>query len=158
MKISFKVNAPPYSVNKAYYKNRQLTRECRQWRENFLLQLQDPEIQKSMAKIKDKFDAKKHSLSVCYHFFYPKSTLLTKSGVISKRSMDLTNIEKLVQDNIFEERYNGRVIHDTTISNLNIDDKFITALYSTKNIGDSHYILIEVEILSLLQVNPYYKH
>lgn len=63
--------------------------------------------------------------------------------------MDLTNIEKLVQDNIFEERYNGRIIHDTTIANLNIDDKYITSLHSSKNLGDSYLIQIEIEILPI---------
>ena len=149
MKISFTVTCPPYSINKAYYRNRQLTKECRQWRENFLLQLQNPKIQKLMAKIRKQFDSQKHSLSVCYHFYYPKSILLTKSGTISKRSMDLTNIEKLVQDNIFEERYNGRVIHDTTITNLNIDDKYITKLHSSKNLGKSYQVLVEIEILPI---------
>ena len=102
-----------------------------------------------MAKIRDKFDSKKHSLSASYHFYYPKSILLTKSGEISRRSMDLTNVEKLVQDNIFEERYNGRIIHDTTITNLNIDDKYITSLHSSKNLGDSYLIEIEIEILPI---------
>ena len=149
MKISFKVISPPYSINRAYYRNRQLTRECRLWREKFLLRLQDPKIQKQMVKIREKFEPKKHSLSVSYHFYYPKSILLTKAGTISKRSMDLTNIEKLVQDNIFDERYNGRIIHDTTIANLNIDDKFITSLHSSKNLGDSYLIQIEIEILPI---------
>ena len=102
-----------------------------------------------MAKITEKFDSKKHSLAVSYHFYYPKSILLTKAGGISKRSMDLTNIEKLVQDNIFEERYNGRLINDIIISNINIDDKFITSLHSSKNLGDSYLIQVEIEILPI---------
>ena len=63
--------------------------------------------------------------------------------------MDLTNIEKLVQDNIFEERYNGRIIHDTTITNLNIDDKYVTDLRSRKRVGKDFRIRVTLNIKDL---------
>ena len=65
--------------------------------------------------------------------------------------MDLTNIEKLVQDNLFEHRYNGREIDGVVIENFDIDDKFIVSLQSRK-LGHNlphHEILITVQLCSL---------
>ena len=65
--------------------------------------------------------------------------------------MDLTNIEKLVQDNLFEHRYNGREIEGVIIENFDIDDKFIVSLRSQKLAHSQpyHEILITVELLPL---------
>jgi len=65
--------------------------------------------------------------------------------------MDLTNIEKLVQDNLFEHRYNGREIQGVVIENFDIDDKFIVSLRSRKlaHVQPHHEIHITVELLSL---------
>jgi hypothetical protein len=65
--------------------------------------------------------------------------------------MDLTNIEKLVQDNLFESRYNGREIDGVIIENFDIDDKFIVSLHSRKlaHNREYHEVLITVELLPL---------
>jgi hypothetical protein len=65
--------------------------------------------------------------------------------------MDLTNIEKLVQDNLFESRYNGREIDGVVIENFDIDDKFIVSLHSRKLAHNQEYheVLITVELLPL---------
>ena len=151
MIVSFSIKAKPFSVNKAYYKNRQLTQEARQWREDFLLQLQTSEVLQKIQSLKKEFHSKKHALSVSYDFFYPYELLLTKKGEVSRRSMDLTNIEKLVQDNLFESRYNGREIDGVIIENFDIDDKFIVCLHSRKlgHAQPHHEILITVQLVSL---------
>ena len=89
--------------------------------------------------IKTEFQPTKHALKVSYDFFYPYKLLYTKKGEISKRSFDLTNIEKLLQDNLFEHRYNGREIDGLIIENFDIDDKFIIDLHSSKNVHDKDY-------------------
>ena len=65
--------------------------------------------------------------------------------------MDLTNIEKLVQDNLFEHRYNGREVEGIILENFDIDDKFIVSLRSRKlaHAQSHHEIHITVELLSL---------
>ena len=65
--------------------------------------------------------------------------------------MDLTNVEKLVQDNLFESRYNGREIDGVIIENFDIDDKFIVSLRSRKlaHAQQYHEIQITVELLPL---------
>ena len=151
MIVSFSIKAKPFSVNKAYYKNRQLTQEARLWREDFLLQLQQSEVIQQIQLLKKEWCSTQHALSVSYDFFYPRKLLVTKKGEVSKRSMDLTNIEKLVQDNLFEHRYNGREIDGVVIENFDIDDKFIVSLRSRK-LGHNlpyHEILITVELLPL---------
>ena len=148
MLVSFVIKSKPFSVNKAYYKNRQLTQEARTWREDFLLQLQKPEVLQQIQSLKQAWHSTKHALHVSYDFFYPYNLLLTKKGEVSKRSMDLTNIEKLVQDNLFEHRYNGREIDGVVIENFDIDDKFIVSLQSRK-LGHNlphHEILITVQL------------
>ena len=151
MKVHFTIKSKPFSVNKAYYKNRQLTAEARTWRQDFLLQLQQTSVLQQIRELKQQFLPERNVLAVSYDYYYPREILYTKSGAISKRSMDLTNIEKLVQDNLFESRYNGREIDGIIIENFDIDDKFIVSLHSRKLAHDLQYheIRITVELLPL---------
>jgi hypothetical protein len=151
LSVSFTIKAPPFSINKAYYRNRQLTQEARKWREQMLVQLQTPLLLTLMQALKTEFLPSKHALSVTYDFYFPKRLLFTKKGEISKRSFDLTNIEKLLQDNLFESRYNGREIDGVVIENFDIDDKFIVDLHSRKlpHEKDHHEIRVTVALLPL---------
>tara|TARA_Y100000034_G_scaffold131829_1_gene193435 strand:+ start:311 stop:790 length:480 start_codon:yes stop_codon:yes gene_type:complete len=146
MLIQFTIHLPPFSINKAYYRNRQLTNEARKWRANFLEQLQDPHIQSDLTKMHKLFDPKLHAFLVSYRFCYPSKKLLTKEGHISARSCDLTNIEKLVQDNVFDHRFNGREIEELIIQNLDIDDKFIIQCHSYKMLSPTRNYLIQIGI------------
>jgi len=151
LSVSFTVKAPPFSINKAYYRNRQLTKECREWRSSMLVQLQQPLVLSLIQALKTEFQAQQHALSVSYDFYFPQKLLYTKKGEISKRSFDLTNIEKLLQDNLFEHRYNGREIDGIIIENFDIDDKFIVDLHSRKlsHQEDYHEIRVTVTLISL---------
>lgn len=152
MIIQFTINSKPFSVNKAYYRNRQLTKDARKWRSTFLLQLQEANIQKSFDEFRNTFDPKIHGIKASYRFCMPKSILFTKQNLISARSCDLTNIEKLVQDNIFDKRFNGREINDILIKNLDIDDKYITELNSRKivsSVKNQFYIQVRLELVFL---------
>ena len=151
MRVHFTIHQKPFSVNRAYYRNRQLTKEARKWRADFLVQLQDPHIQADLAKMHKLFDPSKHAFVVSYRFCYPSNKLLTKQGHISKLSCDLTNLEKLVQDNIFDHRFNGREIRELIIQNLDIDDKFIVQCRSYKLVSPTKKYLLQVslEVVSL---------
>jgi len=152
MHIQFTIKCPPFSINKAYYRNRQLTQDARKWRKEFLLQLQDKNIQKDLAAFHAEFDPKLHGIKASYRFCFPSDKLLTKKGTVSARSCDLTNIEKLVQDNIFDNRFNGRKIDNIIISNLDIDDKFIIQCHSCKILSpvEGNYLIqIGIELLPL---------
>ena len=159
MLIQFTIKLKPFSTNKAYYRNRQLTQEARLWREEFLIQLQDKNIQSDLSAIRDAFDPTLNAIAVSYRFLYPSDKLLTKKGTISSRSHDLTNIEKLVQDNIFDHRFNGREIGELIIQNLDIDDKFIVRCHSEKMRSQTHTYLIQIgiEIVSLQEsIDPFH--
>ena len=142
--IEFSLLSPPFSVNKAYYKNRQLTTEAREWRANILKQLSAPLLRARLAKFRAQFDPLHHSLVVSYTFFLPSGILYNAKGEISSRSMDLTNIEKLLQDAICDNRYNDRIIDNIKISNLDLNDKYITRLQSCKAVSPDNSYMIAI--------------
>ena len=103
------------------------------------------------ASPKNRIPAKQTRTICVLRFYFPQHLLFTKKGEISKRSFDLTNIEKLLQDNLFESRYNGREIDGVVIENFDIDDKFIVDLHSRKlpHEKDYHEIRITVALIPL---------
>jgi len=133
IEISFSLPVKPISINNAYYRNRQYTQKTRLYREQFLLLLQSQEVQSKFNLIKEAFNPLEHGLEVEYTFFHPYDILYKKSdGSVSSRSFDLTNIEKLPQDFLFNSKYLSREVGDTEISNLGIDDKYILSMHSSK--------------------------
>lgn len=144
MRISFKLKSPPFSINKAYYKrSKTRTAQCREWGDNILNQLQNPLIQtmfKSMQAVMPKYPL----IGVMLEFQSPVDVLYTKQGGVSRRSMDLTNIEKLLIDLIFDSRF-----HDRGTPNLNIDDKYIVDLHSSKRESpdEDFHILIDIYLI-----------
>ena len=153
MKHTFTIHIKPFSVNNAYFKNRQLNTQARAWRADFLLQLQDLTLQEFFVDFQRTWLPSKHCIDVTYDFKIPKSHLFTAKGEISARSFDLTNIEKLAQDNIFDKRFNGRMLRNATtklmepIANLCIDDKFVTSLHSIKSLSSDSEWSIEITIV-----------
>ena len=148
MEINFTLNSPPFSVNNAYYRNRKRTIQCRKWGDSILRQLQAPDIKESLQRL---HGANPSTLSVSLEFSYPRSKLYTKSSKytqISKFSMDLSNIEKLLIDLIFDKRYNERELDGKPLSNLNLDDKIITKLISSKVVNPEDKMQIFVTISS----------
>lgn len=141
MEINFTIEARGFSVNKAYYKNRQRTQACRAWGDSILEQL---------FKMKDEFnefnkyvmeDINNQNLTVSLTFCMPKEDMFTKKGKVSRRGQDLTNIEKLFIDLLFDKRYNER-----GWVNLNLDDTLITRLISEKKVSKSNSYEIRVKI------------
>lgn len=143
MKCSFTIKSPPFSINGAYYSNRGKTEACRYWQDGVIFELRKENVQKELQKILDAYDEKRHCFRVAYHFLLPKSKLLTAKNQISKRSADLTNIEKLLQDTIFEPRYSDRV------RNLGINDGLVVDQRSSKTCSPdaNSWIRIELELL-----------
>ena len=143
--IKFTLNSPPFSINKAYYKRSHTrTQDCRDWGDNILLQLQEPTIQSHISQL-SKESVKALQLKLSY--YYPSNILFTKKGDISRRSMDLSNIEKLLIDLLFDPRFCGREINSIPINNFNLDDKLITTLTSSKCVSwdAHHHIVVELQ-------------
>lgn len=152
MRISFKLCSPPFSINSAYYKrSKTRTKECREWGDNILIQLQNQGIQamfKTMQDVMPEFPL----IAVNLTFQSPKATLYTKAGGISIRAMDLSNVEKLLIDLIFDKRFHGRKVKNQTVYNLNVDDKYIVDLHSSKRESkdEDFHILIDIQLVENL--------
>lgn len=132
--IKISLIAPPFSINKAYYKNRQRTKECREWGDNILKQLKS--FENDILGFTENFNELKDSIHISLCFYIPENIFYTKSGKISRRSNDLTNIEKLLVDLIFDSRF-----YDRGFINLNIDDCLISKLSSEKKPTKKDYYI-----------------
>jgi hypothetical protein len=156
--ISFKIDAPPFSVNSAYYlksynkgaPTKIRTQKCRDWGDSILLQM--VKIKDKLLKFKEEFDEKEDAISIELVFYIPKDKFYTKKGDISLRSNDLTNVEKLLVDIIFDSRFNNRYVSDTKVLNLDINDKLIVDLSSKKRPTAGDYY---IDILILKRTNKF---
>ncbi len=149
--IAFSLAAKPFSVNNAYYRNRNRNKACRAWGDDILRQLMDPGIQSKLDQFRDAFNALEHAISVKYVYHYPRKIIFNREGEVSQRSMDLSNIEKLLQDLIFDHRFYDRtVILDsgevTKLRNLNLNDSKIVDLTSQKRLSPTNEYSINISL------------
>lgn len=70
-----------------------------------------------------------------YHFIYPGNKYYNAKGDISSKVYDLTNVEKPLQDLIFDT--------------MGVNDKYVTKLISTKEPGADYQIKILLKLLPL---------
>jgi Holliday junction resolvase RusA-like endonuclease len=167
MKVTFKLKSKPISTNNAYYaRNRSFNEKARQWRYNFLKQLQNDYNQKQIDTIRNHFDPTKHMLSVVFTWFQPQAKLITKKGHLSLASMDVDNCLKIPTDCLFDQKYNdvwlskrkGReseLYNDFKhLRNLRLNDKFIFSTTSIKfpSMDDQYHCSIDVEIVPLFSL------
>lgn len=140
-------NCRPFSINKAYYKQTfNMTRECRQWRETIINALKEETNQLIINSFKNKFDETKHGIQIVISHRMPKEWFFTKKEIISRRSQDITNIEKLLVDILFDSRFYER----GEINNLNIDDKFIVSMLSEKIFTKANWgIIVKLDLINL---------
>ncbi len=154
MKIEFVVYAKPFSLNSAYYlksyggkaPSKIRTKECRAWGDEILSQLQP--MAERMLEFNAAFNDKVHAVRIELVHLIPKSVFYTKAGHISAATCDITNIEKLLVDLLFDARFNGRENGDGKVTNFNINDKFIVEMKSSKLPSKREYkIKIVLEII-----------
>lgn len=144
MVLKLILNAPPFSINKAYYRNGNRTTEYRAWTDAIHEQLD--QYEDDIRAFSHAFDEKKNALSVSITSFIPSTKLYTQKGKISRRSMDLSNTEKTLIDTLFDPKYFKR-----GFSTLNLDDTFIITLHSFKRLSpdDSYQIHVIIQLLPL---------
>ena len=150
MEISFSLNSPSFSINRYYYRNRKRTQEAREWGKEIHNQIKKPSISQKLEKFRKAFSAQRHVISVTYTFGIPFEKYFTKTGAISTRANDLTNVEKPLQDLIFDKRYRER----DGIPTLAIDDKFVKRCLSISEPSNKYYITISLSLIPK-PVNPY---
>jgi len=144
MKLELLFNSPPFSVNSSHYRNGNRTKKCRKWGDQILAQLE--QYSDSIDLFREQFNKLEHSLETELIFMYPREFLFTAQGYISRRSMDCSNIEKLIIDLIFDNRFFER-----DHNNLNLDDTLVTKQTSCKVLSpDNEYkILVRISIVPL---------
>lgn len=150
--LMFTLYAEPFSLNKAYYlksfngksATKIRTKECREWGDRVLFQLKS--LSDSMKEFREAFDEKLHAITIELHFYIPAAKFYTKAGHISIGSSDVTNIEKMLVDLIFDARFNGRSQDGVSIENVNVNDKFIVRMISSKNPSKGKDYFINVVI------------
>lgn len=151
-KIKIVLSAPPFSINNAYYlksfkgskATKVRTQECRDWGDSILLQIK--KYEDKLEIFRKNFNANKHCLHLKIVHTIPEYNFFTKTGEISLRSNDLSNVEKMPIDLLFDPRFVGRTINNIEINNLNLNDKYITKLVSEKKVGKAYKIEITVSI------------
>jgi hypothetical protein len=166
MKIELKLKSNPISTNSAYYKrNKSFNENSRKWRFNFFSELQSDYNQNQIKLMKNYFNSKKHMLRVCFTWYQPIDLILTKTGEISLRSMDVDNCLKIPTDCVFDKKYNdkwlsirkgaeAKLYKDlTSLKNLDINDKFIIDTRSIKapSNDDQFHCSIQIEALPIYQ-------
>jgi hypothetical protein len=161
-KVTLKIKSKPISTNSAYFsRNRSFNEKARAWRANFLESLQNDYNQNQIAKIKRIFNPKKHMIRVVFHWYQPRDVLLTKEGTLSLRSMDVDNVLKIPTDCIFDRKYNSKWLElrkgrekklysITSLTNLDINDKFIFDTRSIKLPSDDNefHCSVDIEVVS----------
>lgn len=141
-KISLPIKA--MSINSFYYgnKNHGKTAEAREWTEIVCQELSKKENKEKLKLLREHFDHNKHVYKLILQFKTPK--FRTKDGKISVQSLDLSNIEKHLIDILFIPKFYGSGHYEC--ENLNIDDKYIVALYSSKEHSSDYSVDITIKI------------
>ena len=150
--IKITLDAPPFSINKAYYlksfggkkATKVRTQECRNWGDSILLQLK--KYVKKFDKFRNGFDPKTQQIHLEITHTIPEKTFYTKDGEVSVFSNDLSNVEKMPIDLVFDKRFNGRMVFGEEISNLDLNDKYITKMVSKKVPGEEYKIEIVIKV------------
>lgn len=116
--ISFVLEVEPITLNHSHAfgngfrfkttKTRKFENDVR----DFLSKIND-----DLLEFKKNFDPIKSSIEASYFFYVPKEFFYTKDGRVSRRSKDLSNIVKVVEDCVF--RY--LAIDDCLVTKLNVE-------------------------------------
>lgn len=130
MIYEFEVPLKPFSVNQYHYRDkRHKTAEARAYEAAFLAELEDHKMLLDMAA--DIKNGSTVSVELCFE--WPPHIYYNKAGQISSKTMDLSNVEKPILDLIFGQY-------------MDVNDKVVTRLLSTKRPGPRHSIKIKIEL------------
>lgn len=156
MKVTFKSHIHHVSVNSFYTGDRRFKSAAAvEWSRQTCHTLNTPEILAKLEKLRNHFDPTRHSYSIDLTFYYPEDRILTKSGVLSSRSIDISNSEKHLVDLLFLPKFFDKESPEG-LRNLNIDDRYLTDMVSKKRVSkDGDYsIEVTISILNLKDIQP----
>jgi hypothetical protein len=149
MKHTLHLPLKPFSINKMSYRDKRYkTVEAQDWSHTVLHHLSQEDNKQKLKELREFFEPKKHAYSIELGFFYPAEILHTKDGRISAKSHDLSNVEKPLIDLIFLPKY-----FDTPspygAENLNVDDKYLVDMKSSKRTSEDYKMIVKIEIIEL---------
>lgn len=129
--ITFSIPIKGFSVNAYYYGNRRIkTKEARLWEAEFISAV-SPQIKKQLTDMQEEFNLHGGVFSLSLEFLYPRATFYNLKTEVSARTLDLTNVEKPVQDLLFNQL-------------MGVDDRFVTRLKSVKKASSKYEIKIRI--------------
>lgn len=140
------IKTKPLSVNSMYYGNRLhgMRSEAKDWQVNVFHGLSHYEAQ--LGALRSQFKKSKHGYTVTLTWIVPRENLYTKTGELSSRVADLSNIEKALIDCLFLPKHFSNT-PPYGCQNLNIDDRYLKTLTSRKTPGDEWAVIINVRIV-----------
>ena len=131
MKIEFILNCMTFSINRKHARDQRFfTTDFQDWSSKVDYLLQDI---KSLQEIAEDFKVHGGTFSVQFHYTYLGSLYYTKDKRISSKVHDLSNTEKVLLDKIFDF--------------IDINDKYVTRLLSTKRAGVNNSINVIMELI-----------
>lgn len=145
MEINLRIHVKPMSVNSMYYGDKKHGKrpEAISWSEEVLYSLR--KYEKEIENLSSLFDKKKHSYIVSFVFNIPVDYFYTKSGEMSSRVMDITNVEKPLLDLLFLPKFYG-TDYPKKAKNINIDDRYVRKVTSEKIPSDSWFVDVVIRI------------
>jgi hypothetical protein len=128
----FEIAIKPFSINSMYYATvKTKTKEYLQWQESFHRAI--AEHKQCLMSLKREG---RYEYFVTLVATYPKEIFTNSFGVVSAKTIDLSNWEKSFVDQLF-------------LYTIDIDDRYITKLSSKKEDGDEYKIYCRVSVSKL---------
>ncbi len=127
-------NIKPFSVNASYIRTGHGVSKssgATEWCAQFFNLMQDEEKQVKFKEFREFFNESQHAYKVEMTAYYTPDVYFTKKQIMSNRTCDCTNFEKIVLDCLMLPKFHEEVV-PYGCQNLNYDDRFVFSVPSTK--------------------------
>jgi hypothetical protein len=132
MEVNLEIPMKAFSINSYYYASRKVkTKEAREWEEEFMQHLEE---EKGLTDLALDFSEHGGTFIVSIWIQYPHHVFYNNQRIISSKTFDCSNTEKIIIDRIFGDK-------------MQVNDKHITELHSYKEVGPRHCIKIRIQHL-----------
>lgn len=151
MRKEFTLPVKLISVNSTYYANKLhgMRPEAKEFQYKCFHALSMPEAAADLAALREAFDPKLHGYSVTITSLIPETSFYNKQKQLSSKMCDLSNVEKGIIDVLFLPKYYGPNVPYQCL-NLNVDDKYLVDLRSSKRPSSGDYaVCISIELVEL---------
>lgn len=149
MKQEFVINGlKPVSINASYFPSQYgftKTSKANEWSYNIFYALSTVENNEKLKLLRESFDPEQNFYAISIVVFYPEKEFFTKKGLVSQRTIDVSNFEKAIIDCFFLPKFFEEPV-PYGCKNLNIDDKYLFELNSKKDYHQSHEYKVEVTL------------